>query len=282
MEIRWKVSQASGNLFIVNHTCTQSSMENSTRSNNDQHAAANTERPVESAHWHLPSHMRLWLVAVIGLTIDLWSKAWAFTHLDANPDSSTAMVIIPHVMTFRRSLNTGALFGLGKGMTPLFIGASVLALGFVLLLFVHSTKDRKSLHIALGLVLAGALGNLYDRSFAIADVVRYSINDRTYSEACKRLPDQDTELAIMVGTWPEGQYKRPVLKESVVSEHQQGVVRDFIKMEPKFTLFGQSIQIWPWVFNIADALLVVGVGLLMLNFWWERKAEIAAKVRIES
>lgn len=257
-------------------------MQKTTGSNVDQHPATGTPHVVESARWHLPSHLRLWLVAAIGLTIDLWSKHWAFEHLDPNPDPSSALVIIPHVTTFRRSLNTGALFGLGKGLTPLFIAASVLALGFVLLLFIHSTRNRWSLHIALGLVLAGALGNLYDRSFAIADVVRYQVNGRTHTEAFKRLPDEDSELTIVVGTWPDGRYKRPILKQSVVSEHQQGVVRDFIKMEPQFTLWGRSIQIWPWVFNVADALLVVGVGLLMLNFWLERKAEIAAQKAAES
>jgi len=252
-------------------------MQHTTGSKVQQRIGADTEQAGKSARWHLPSHLRLWLVAGIGLATDLLSKRWAFEHLDANPDPSCALVIVPHILTFRRSLNTGALFGLGKGLTPLFIGASVLALGFVLLLFIHSTRNRRSLHVALGLVLAGALGNLYDRSFAIADVVRYTIDGRTHTEAFKRLPAEDNAHAIMVGTWPDGEYKRPILKKSVVSEHQQGVVRDFIKMEPKFTLWGRSIQIWPWVFNVADALLVVGVGLLMLNFWWERKAEIAAR-----
>jgi len=252
-------------------------MQHTTGSKVHQRAKAETEPIDQSARWHLASHLRLWLVAVIGLAADLLSKRWAFEHLDANPDPSCALGIIPHVLTFRRSLNTGALFGLGKGLTPLFIAASIVALGFVLLLFVHSTRSRRSLHIALGLVLAGALGNLYDRSFAIADVVRHTINDRTHTEAFKRFPLEDSEHTIVVGTWPDGEYKRPILKKSVVSEHQQGVVRDFIKMEPRFTLWGRSIEIWPWVFNVADALLVVGVGLLMLNFWWERKAEAAAR-----
>ena len=48
---------------------------------------------------------------------------------------------------------------------------------------------------------------------------------------------------------------------------RQGVVRDFIKVEPKFGRF----ELWPWVFNVADALLVAGVALLLLNFWWERR-----------
>ncbi|MBP7936114.1 MAG: signal peptidase II [Phycisphaerae bacterium] len=224
----------------------------------------------------LRSHLRLWPAAALGLLADLWSKDWAFSHLSANPDASTSMEIIPHLMTFRRSLNTGALFGMGKGLVPLFIAASVVALAFVLYLFYHSSRERRSLHVALGLVLAGALGNMYDRVFMVADVVHYTVGDREYADAVKRLPELDRPGVKMVGTWPNGEHPRPFPDSLQPRFHQQGVVRDFVKMEPRFTVAGQHIEIWPWVFNIADVLLVVGVGLLMLNFWWERKAERAA------
>ena len=111
----------------------------------------------DSARWDLCSHLRLWPIAVVTLAIDLWTKHWAFSQLDTSPPPG-GWVIIPHVMSLRRSLNTGALFGLGKGLTPVFIAASLVALLFVLFLFIHSTRDRRSLHVALGLVLAGALG----------------------------------------------------------------------------------------------------------------------------
>jgi lipoprotein signal peptidase len=220
-----------------------------------------------SARWHLASHLRVWPVAVIGLAVDLWTKHWAFTHLP--PDGG--VVIIPHLMSFHRSLNTGALFGLGKGLVPLFIVASFLALGFVLFLFIHSSRDRWSLHVALGLVLAGALGNLYDRTFAIADVVRFTVNGRTASEPGKVL--EETHRGILIGSWPEGRPLQMIRKEWNPQVHQQGVVRDFIRMEPRISIAGHTFDIWPWVFNIADALLVVGVGLLMLNFYWDRRAE---------
>lgn len=228
-----------------------------------------------SARRDLASHLRLWPVAVVALAADLWTKHWAFTHLDPNP-AGQAWEIIPQVMSFRRSLNTGALFGLGKGLTPVFIAASLVALLFVLFLFIHSTRDRRSLHVALGLVLAGALGNLYDRAFMIADVVRYRVEGRTYVEACKVLDQR--EDAVVIGVWPEGGGEPRVISSRYEPRiTQQGVVRDFIKMEPRFRVGGYTIEIWPWVFNIADVLLVVGVGLLLLNFWWDRKAEKAAE-----
>ncbi|AFM42603.1 signal peptidase II [Desulfosporosinus acidiphilus SJ4] len=32
-----------------------------------------------------------------------------------------------------------------------------------------------------------------------------------------------------------------------------------------------DFQIWPYVFNFADSMIVVGVGLLMLKLYWEEK-----------
>ena len=42
---------------------------------------------------------------------------------------------------------------------------------------------------------------------------------------------------------------------------------------PHIKIGSREFDIWPWVFNIADSLLVFGVALLMLNFWRERKHE---------
>jgi lipoprotein signal peptidase len=219
------------------------------------------------AFYDFASHLRLWPVAVIGLFVDLWTKHWAFHKLDPE----RGQIIIPHLMSFHRSLNTGALFGLGKGLTAIFIVASLLALGFVLFLFIQSTRDRRSLHVALALVLAGALGNLYDRAFSIADVVHFTVQNRQYSEVGKVVSENDR--GVLLGVWPEGTRARLIPHERQPRIQQKGVVRDFIRMEPRITLGQHQFDIWPWVFNIADVLLVVGVGLLMLNFWWERREE---------
>ena len=86
------------------------------------------------------------------------------------------------------------------------------------------------------------------------------------------------EDAVVIGVWPDGGDRPRVIPSHYEPQiTQQGVVRDFIKMEPRFRVGGYLIEIWPWVFNIADVLLVVGVGLLLLNFWWDRKAEKAAE-----
>jgi signal peptidase II len=225
------------------------------------HMTAHGDMSGGPACWHLASHIRLWLTAALGLAVDLWTKHWAFAHLDPDP-AQAPLVVIPNILTLRQSLNSGALFGLGRGLTTLFIGASIVALGFVFFLFIHSGRDRRSLHIALGLVLAGALGNLYDRTQVVADVVTYTVNGRAGSVAGRII--EKNERGILIGSWPEGTHPRLIRTEWQPEITQQGVVRDFVKMEPKIT-------IWPWVFNVADSLLVIGVGVLMLNFWWERR-----------
>jgi lipoprotein signal peptidase len=229
---------------------------------NDSRDQGQTTSPTQSlsAVHDLSSHLRLWPVAAAGLALDLWSKWWAFTHLD--PDPRHAMTVVPGLVTFRRTLNDGALFGLGKGLWIVFILASIAALAFVWYLFAHSTRDRRSLHVGLAMILAGALGNLYDRAFVVTDVVR---TDRG-SEAGIVL--DETEHYIELATWPDKRLVRRIPRSVNPVVQRQGVVRDFIKIEPQFGW----IEIWPWVFNVADVLLVVGVALLLLNFWWDRRA----------
>lgn len=239
-----------------------------------------TPEPVASARGHVPSHLRLWVFAVVCLFLDLWTKHLAFTRLslsDNDPDG----VIIRNVMSFRRSLNPGALFGLGKGLVPIFVAASILALAFVLYLFVHSARNRRSLHIALGLVLAGALGNLHDRTFAMADVLKVQTPSGDTRYFAGTITSESADAVWMVeGLLEKSDHRverrlaQRVAKSSILDQRRQGVVRDFIRMEP--VIWGY--RVWPWVFNLADAWLVIGVGLLLLNFWWDRQAEKAAAV----
>lgn len=217
------------------------------------------------------SHLRLWPVAAAGLALDLWTKHLAFTRLPADPNRG--YVVIPHLISLQRSLNTGALFGLGKGLTPVFIVASLFALGFVVFLFAHSSRRRWSLHVGLGLVLAGALGNLHDRAFEIADVVHYTMAGGEYQKPGKLTKENDQ--GVWIGSWPEGGTPQLISRVYEPTVQKKGVVRDFIRLEPRITIGQRSFDIWPGVFNIADSLLVAGVGLLMLNLWRARKAEKA-------
>jgi lipoprotein signal peptidase len=51
------------------------------------------------------------------------------------------------------------------------------------------------------------------------------------------------------------------------------VVRDFIKFKPRIA----GRDVWPWVFNVADVALSVGVGILLIHFWMERRRRPAVE-----
>lgn len=221
---------------------------------------------------HPMSHVRLWIAAVGGLGLDLWTKDRAFSTLKWN-ESRT---IVDSFLGFQLSLNPGALFGLGDGFAPIFVGASVLALMFVLYLFSNSSAKQWSLHVALGLVLAGALGNLYDRTTQEACVVRLEGPQGTRRAIGTKQSQDDKSVTIVdygtryqnPRTWPLADATAETPKQlSVVEFGPQPVVRDFIKFEVKIA----GREIYPWIFNVADAMLVVGVGILLINFWRERK-----------
>lgn len=71
--------------------------------------------------------------------------------------------VIPGLLNFQLTLNTGAVFGLGQGARPIFILVSVVALVVIVFLVYRSPRQATLYHIGLGLILGGALGNLYDR-----------------------------------------------------------------------------------------------------------------------
>lgn len=209
-----------------------------------------------ATHW--PAHARFWLVAVGGLTLDLWSKDWAFRTLR----QGGRQTLIPGVLEFQTMFNPGALFGIGHGLTDLFLIASLLALSLVLWMFTQSSARRWGLQIALAGIFAGALGNMYDRMFVrlvpqnVDGVVRYfDVREAAGGLALREYP-------------PDGQG----LERLVPAEFRQrlpeafGYVRDFIKIDT--TVYGR--ELWPWVFNVADMLLVGGVAILAIQLLRER------------
>ncbi len=213
---------------------------------------------------HVPSHVRLWLVTILGLWADLWTKDWAFRTLDHD----RPRVLVENLLHLQLSLNPGALFGIGAGLAPIFVGASVLALLFVLYLFANSPVSRRSMHVGLGMVLAGALGNLYDRTTQEAFVARTA----TGRDIGMPLPGGDDRY-IVLADFPNGDKPRNRIAVDALQPGSglQPVVRDFIKIEAKLGRFA----LWPWIFNVADALLVVGVAVLLLNFWFDRRHHAA-------
>ncbi len=214
------------------------------------------------------SHVRFWIVVVIGLAIDLWSKAWAFATLGQTGERE----LIPSLLEFHTTLNPGALFGIGAGRTSLFVVASVLALALVLWMFAQCPARRWFTHIALGAILAGALGNMYDRVFVRLVPVGTAAGGYVYyvvapsaDGATKRLK----EFPVTAASRGRAGAPRavPDLPPAV------GYVRDFIKISQKW--FGGR-DVWPWIFNVADMLLVGGVGILAIRLLRERHPQPVA------
>jgi signal peptidase II len=159
------------------------------------------------ANFRSPTALACFLIpAVIGLVADLWTKHLAQVHL---APTDNIVQFLPELLHFRYVRNYGAVFGLGTGQRLLFIGVSVAAIGFLGYLLAASGRQR-GYQVMLGLLLAGVLGNLYDRLV-------------------------------------------------------HGFVRDMIHIFPGWQWVGTQIEVFPWVFNIADALLCVGVGAMIIH-----------------
>jgi len=227
--------------------------------------------PRRSALAHPPAHVLFWGLGAALLALDLWSKAKVFATLA--PDEVTP--VLGPLFEFRRSLNDGAVFGSFTGQTGLFVAASVLALGFVLYLFSQSGARNRVMHVALAMILSGAMGNLYDRAFMKADVIRVPTASGQIGSLIGTIVSDPGDPMIRIGEWPGGGHVR-VYSADEVEVHRQGVVRDFIKFVPKFPkgfpmLGGRDV--WPWVFNVADAALVVGVILLLFMTSFDRSPQ---------
>ncbi len=181
--------------------------------------------------------IRAWLVLLtvltVGLALDLGLKRWSFETIANQPvvldrhellnnpywriPRHEPLTVVPRVLELHLVENRGAVFGIGADQRIFFIVFTIGALIAATMVFARwTTSDSRTAHVALGLVLAGGVGNLYDR-------VLYS------------------------------------------------VVRDFVHLFPGWTLpfgwqwGGHSNEIFPWVFNVADVMLLTGMGLLMLH-----------------
>ena len=195
--------------------------------------------------WRSPAAWVLLLVVTCaGSTADLGSKSWAFSTVADTPVVLDRIELlerpqanpIPHhqgqtvlpggLLDFRLVLNQGAVFGLGAGQRGLLLAFTMLAIAVALFIFGWKTAATSRLaHVGIGLVLAGALGNLWDR------LLFSRVRDFLHMLPGWRLP-----FGL---TWPGG-----------------------------------SAEVWPWIFNVADVLLLAGLVVILVHM--RRADRIAA------
>jgi signal peptidase II len=179
----------------------------------DDAAMSSTQASRSGSAFASPLALMLFFgTTILGLALDLWTKVEAFRHLVIEivrlPEGvvrvtkSREIEFLPGWLHFHATANQGAVFGIGQGKRWLFIVVSIGAIAFLTYLF--STSGRQRIYqFILGLLLAGVLGNMYDRIVF-------------------------------------------------------GYVRDMIYALPRWP------NVFPWIFNVADSMLCVGVFLLIV------------------
>ncbi len=164
----------------------------------------------------------------------------------------------------------------------LFVAASMLALALVLWMFAHSSARSRLLHVALGALLAGATGNMWDRIF-VKIVEVHGVGSARYYQL---VDGRDGGAAYLREYAPAPGRPTRQIPVDVLREPPQprGYVRDFIKIPttlPRWSWIPAGWggkELWPWVFNVADMLLVGGVSVLALRLWRERGAARPAAI----
>lgn len=102
-------------------------------------------------------------IALAGLLLDLETKRQVFDWLGM-PRPGAIHWIVEGYVGIETSTNPGALFGMGRGFAPLFATISVFAVaGIGYWLFVRRAARDLFLTIVLAAIVAGIVGNLYDR-----------------------------------------------------------------------------------------------------------------------
>lgn len=191
--------------------------------------------------WRSPlAWIVLLTVIAIGLTADLGLKAWSFRTVAPEPvvldrdgyiPAHTPVTVVPRLLNLHLVKNDGAVFGIGANSRMFFIVFTFAALVAAVTVFGRwTTANATVAHIAIALIIAGGMGNLYDR-------------------------------------W------------------HFGFVRDFLHMLPGWQLPfgwswpGGSDEVFPWVFNVADVMLLFGMGTLM---WYMNSLEKRRKLAREA
>jgi signal peptidase II len=100
------------------------------------------------------------LIAGVGAALDLLTKTLVTQKILERDE----VPIIPRWLSFGHAYNPGIVWSLGPGAKTLWLVVSIVAIPIVVAIFLRSRKTAFTT-ISLGMILAGTLGNCYDRIF---------------------------------------------------------------------------------------------------------------------
>ncbi len=106
------------------------------------------------------------ILFVVWLAFDLWSKDDMQTRLgmvSGQPRSARQIDVVPGFLAWQGTWNPGVTFGIAPGQTKLILALTGIATIALLAWFGGTRSRSRLLHVGLALILAGAIGNLYDR-----------------------------------------------------------------------------------------------------------------------
>lgn len=207
-----------------------------------------------------------WVIVILVVVADLWTKDWAQDNLTTSvvvvttPEGEQREKLVhkwfrdiddprrdegvdwwPGIVHFKWAENFGAAFSIGSNQRGLLITVQIAVLIAVLVYTVRVSPQRKLLLLCLAGITGGALGNLYDRAMF------QTVDHRQYLSEDTPNPNY-------------GEYTT--------------AVRDFLYWPfdiPVYSTWGLSdeeveqwgTRKWP-IFNIADCCIMTGVGGLVL------------------
>ena len=108
----------------------------------------------------MPGKKREVIIVLLVLALDQLSKL----ILNANLALNESIPLVKGVFSLTLVHNRGAAFGIFKNQVYIFIFISVIAIALVYSMLKNNKSD-KLYSLSLNLILAGALGNLFDRVF---------------------------------------------------------------------------------------------------------------------
>jgi signal peptidase II len=148
----------------------------------------------------LNRYLTFFLIAGGGVAADLATKRFMFDWLKMPGVRREPYWIIDKFFGFESSLNEGALFGVGQGMVWFFSLLSIAAaVAIIWYLFAAGGAKQWILTIALSGIMAGILGNLFDRTGIPGLIWNYTNDHHKQGDPVFAVRDW---ILVKFGAWP--------------------------------------------------------------------------------